>query len=1113
MTKRRKEREVRLGLVMYGGVSLAIYINGIAQELFRAVRGRGTYRLLKAITDSDVVVDVLSGSSAGGINGVLLAYALCNEREFSGSSRLWRQRGDIGGLMRGINEPLDKYQSLLDSEGKYEPWLKEAFDQLEAAPIDANEREDKSSFEELDLFVTGTDFYGRKAVTIDDRGVGIDVKDHRAVFWLKHRAGRKEPFAPDSNVTDEPKAAKGEHTTHAALARLARITSCFPGAFAPVTVDSDSPVSQRLRRWGAVPKNGGERVYIDGGVLDNKPFSTTLDAIYSRLADRPVSRWLLYVEPDPETFGADPTELRSPAALQVGLASLTSLPGYESIADDLRRLRRHNEQAERITSLRDALVDLAENRALPSVAPAGFEAAGPSSGVTARGVAEGKEYRRLRLVGLGEQVFQALFTREVSGGRGRDELGQLLEAQCVLRAWFTREVVSKSEQEWPTFAKLDVAFRLRRLLHLTYRHQAELNASGLAAAVNRQIETLEVMRSAMKAGVESVARACFGATGETLTEPLTAAWAEHVWKQVFDRVCLVTNVSGPARHARTGTLLFATGPSEATDKDDLKAFARRVSKLSEGSDARGASAAKPLVGHSETSAAKPLVEPLKASPHESFFERSDAFERELLGTDQTLLEAYDNFERIDALLYPIEAVAGLRSYDVVNLARVSPRDAQVGLANKVMEEKVTGTRYGHFAAFFKRSWRSNDILWGRLDGACELVDVLVRQDRLNELFGGETLDPTVQADLTTTIADIEVDPKTLPLPAPERAKLFQWLRRLTSKDATARRAALADFEASKRRTSIDGPLTWLVRGAQLEVLPSGLHDVLSDSHCERLEYEDPGAGSLVVPKSEKLASDELSNIGKTPDTLINYFSKDYKVGSENLRNIPPFVVADWIARALILARNSLLVSAGKHADAVRTSILFQVFFGWPLRALAALSGLLRGAPHWLAAFTLSALSYIVLCGVVLALFHGELKKSEHSVIAGALFVGFPAVLAGFLWFMASLYGPGGWPLKVLRVGAGFVVLLLALCLVPVFYSAFEIDPVTSCSSFPGVIGKACVRVWTPQLSELAPWFVLGAATLGLLSVLGGFGWIGRRLARVEAWYKARQVRKQYWGSA
>ena len=34
-----KSREVRLGVVMYGGVSLAIYINGVAREFFDAVRG------------------------------------------------------------------------------------------------------------------------------------------------------------------------------------------------------------------------------------------------------------------------------------------------------------------------------------------------------------------------------------------------------------------------------------------------------------------------------------------------------------------------------------------------------------------------------------------------------------------------------------------------------------------------------------------------------------------------------------------------------------------------------------------------------------------------------------------------------------------------------------------------------------------------------------------------------------------------------------------------------------------------------------------------------------------------------------------------------------------
>ena len=34
-------REVRLGLVPYGSVSLTIYMNGVAHEFFNAVRGRG----------------------------------------------------------------------------------------------------------------------------------------------------------------------------------------------------------------------------------------------------------------------------------------------------------------------------------------------------------------------------------------------------------------------------------------------------------------------------------------------------------------------------------------------------------------------------------------------------------------------------------------------------------------------------------------------------------------------------------------------------------------------------------------------------------------------------------------------------------------------------------------------------------------------------------------------------------------------------------------------------------------------------------------------------------------------------------------------------------------
>src|SRR5688572_25848730 len=92
--------EVRVGLVMYGGVSLAIYINGVAHEFFNAVKGLGVYRLVKALTDRDIVVDVISGTSAGGINGILLGYALCTGRDFGSAAALWREHGDIKRLLR-----------------------------------------------------------------------------------------------------------------------------------------------------------------------------------------------------------------------------------------------------------------------------------------------------------------------------------------------------------------------------------------------------------------------------------------------------------------------------------------------------------------------------------------------------------------------------------------------------------------------------------------------------------------------------------------------------------------------------------------------------------------------------------------------------------------------------------------------------------------------------------------------------------------------------------------------------------------------------------------------------------------------------------------------------
>jgi patatin-related protein len=49
------------------------------------------------------------------------------------------------------------------------------------------------------------------------------------------------------------------------------------------------------------------------------------------------------------------------------------------------------------------------------------------------------------------------------------------------------------------------------------------------------------------------------------------------------------------------------------------------------------------------------------------------------------------------------------------------------------DEKLTGLGLGHFAGFYRRSWRANDFMWGRLDAAARIVDLLVDPDRTRGL--------------------------------------------------------------------------------------------------------------------------------------------------------------------------------------------------------------------------------------------------------------------------------------------------------------------------------------------------------------------------------------------
>jgi len=80
---------------------------------------------------------------------------------------------------------------------------------------------------------------------------------------------------------------------------------------------------------------------------------------------------------------------------------------------------------------------------------------------------------------------------------------------------------------------------------------------------------------------------------------------------------------------------------------------------------------------------------------------------------------YIGFPYWDAATYPARALSEVGELDNVEVVRVSPLDTH-RLTN-AGEHKLRGVALGHFGAFFRRSWRENDYLWGRLDGAERLL--------------------------------------------------------------------------------------------------------------------------------------------------------------------------------------------------------------------------------------------------------------------------------------------------------------------------------------------------------------------------------------------------------
>jgi len=315
-------QEIRFALVLYGGASLAVYIHGVTLEFFHLVRATATdadgnlivsdanlsptervYRKLGRIVRARFLVDIASGTSAGGINAIFLGKAIANGQPLGQLSNLWLDQADAKALLNRDWLPRSLLSSRLMHTRLSDAF--EAMDRTGSIPLQ----------QEMDVFITATDVQGVDLpIRLTDKVVS--EKRHRSVFHLLFGNGENH-FTRSRNEF---------------LALAARATSAFPFAFEPVCMTDTG------------------RTFIDGGFLDNKPFSHAVGALSQRVGELPAVRKLVYIEPSPDL---------PPAGEPNWLAAL-KLRGDQTIREDLQRVIERNrliERVQEITSHLDADIE------------------------------------------------------------------------------------------------------------------------------------------------------------------------------------------------------------------------------------------------------------------------------------------------------------------------------------------------------------------------------------------------------------------------------------------------------------------------------------------------------------------------------------------------------------------------------------------------------------------------------------------------------------------------------------------------------------------------------------------------------------------------------------
>lgn len=760
-TDDRGIRELRLALVCYGGVSLAVYMHGLTKELRKLVvasraferRPEGNpfsgdqtehayYEQLAALaadgTTVRVVVDVISGTSAGGINGVCLAKALASDGSDQELRDLWLSRGDIGGLLnaprwlptaarvayavgRLASRPSASYTPLRGDD--MTRWLFDAIAGM-STPDDAMTAASVSGLvppgHPLRLFVTTTDLTGYERIVESGAGEAAQHdRSYRHVLQFVHQPGGGSDFGPGDT---------------AALALAARCTSSFPGAFPPVrlerfAVDLGEQAPPGGRAWdldeivrrffaeyldvsGEASAQARATAFVDGGVLDNAPFDHAIEAIAAQRAETEVIRNLVYIEPDPGptpaagTAAAQPSAPLDPVGPPGWLSTIwrvrTTIPWRQPLLGQLLALRDLNARIRDVGAIARELMPQVERQVGEALRQAAPSDADPSM------VAEAASAAAMTRAADRDWLRQAVLALH---GRARDMAG--LAYATYARLKIEDAVAGLADQVARTFTyppESSQASFVRSVL-VAWAQQQGAFTDLTDEALQRFLGPLDLgYRERRLRFVAQGVNLLYGAPD---APPRPAV--DRVKKAVYDMLDQLHRLPEEAAAqvpAEVRAFLDRRALAAPTVFADPAAWAKRhADELAALVDAYAAG----LAVFTSDSAGRLW---------EQFLDLTDGW------TDAQWLPIatrYAGFPIWDTLIFPVVALSRIPQFSPIHVHRFSPHNATALKAPK--GGKLKGRALAHFAAFFHREWRENDYLWGRLDGAELILAMLARLRR------------------------------------------------------------------------------------------------------------------------------------------------------------------------------------------------------------------------------------------------------------------------------------------------------------------------------------------------------------------------------------------------